>query len=420
MPEPVTTGVDFLSGDVVPNDPVNAARMESRVLKQQGKPWDLMAWSFTINWDDPGGFQSPKSVLQLQQEAAVVLSQGGGFQVYFSQNRDASVNLSDMAVMAEVAKFCRARQPYCHKAVPIPQIGLILSTDAYYKKLDKLFQASHGELNGFKGILQMLLESQFVVNVVMEHNLTENINRFPLLIYPEWETITLAFKKQLVQYVENGGHLIIIGPAASRLFQDALGVQLLDSLRTKVNYLAHSDHIASVKSLSQPVKLTDGVAPFGRIYTNRHRHGDHKPAASIHNWGAGKIAGVYLNLGECYLNGKVTVARDFLAGLVTTLFPNPIVTVAGSNYVDVSLNRINGKLTVNLVNTAGPHDNSKVYVYDEIPPLGPLQISVRLDKKPRKISLEPSQQKLERNYKNGLLSVVIPRLELYEILVITE
>jgi hypothetical protein len=420
MPEPVMADVDFLSGDVVPTNSINSARLESRVLAQQGKPWDLMAWSFTINWDDPGGFQSPKSVIQLQQEAAVVLSQGGGFQVYFNQNRDASVNLSDMEVMAEVAKFCRERQSFCHQAIPIPQIGLILSTDVYYKKLDNLFHANHGELNGFKGILQMLLESQLSVDVVMEHHLTQNSNRYPLLIYPEWDTITPSFKKQLMQYVENGGNLIVIGPATCHWFPSELGIQFVDSLQECVNCLAYGERIASVKSLSRRMKLADVAIPFGKIYNNRHQAGDHTPAASIQKLGKGKIAGVFLNLGERYLNGKVTVARDFLAGLVNELFPNPLVKVQGSHYVDVSANRIGNRLAIHLVNAAGLHDNPNVYVNDEIPPLGPLQVSVRLDKKPTRVSLEPSRQKLEIEYKQGMLSVFIPRLELYEILMVEE
>jgi len=420
MPEPVTIDVDFLSGDVVPTNSINSARMESRVLAQQGMPWDLMAWSFTINWDDPGGFQSPKSVIQLQQEAAVVLSQGGGFQVYFNQNRDASVNLSDMEVMAEVAKFCRERQPFCHQAIPIPQVGLILSTDVYYKKLDNLFHANHGELNGFKGILQMLLESQLPVDIVMEHHLTQNCNRYPLLIYPEWDTITPSFKKQLMQYVENGGNLIVIGPATCHWFPSELEIQFVDSLREKVNFLAYAKQIASVKSFSQRVKLADAVLPIGKIYTNRHWHGDFEHAASINEVGTGRIAGVFLNLGERYLNGKVTVARDFLAGLVNELFPNPLVKVQGSHYVDVSANRIGNRLAIHLVNTAGLHDNPNVYVNDEIPPLGPLQVSARLDKKPTRVSLKPSRQKLEIEYKQGMLSVFIPRLELYEILMVEE
>ncbi len=417
MPEPVTTGVDFLSGDVVPNNSINSARLESRVLAQQGKPWDLMAWSFTINWDDPGGFQSPKSVLQLQQEAAVVLAQGGGFQVYFNQNRDASVNLADMTVMAEVAKFARQRQPYCHQAVPIPQIGLILSTDAYYKQLHRLFQA---KLSGFRGLLQMLLESQHVVDVVMEHHLAQNINRYPLLIYPEWETITQEFKQRLIQYVENGGNLIVIGPATCGLFESELGIQWQDSLKERVNYLAYGEKIASVKSPSRKVKLAERVNPFGRIYTNRRQSGDYVVAASIQKLGQGHLAGVYLNLGERYLNAKVTVVRDFLSGLVDALFPNPLVKVDGSHQVDVSANRIGDRLAIHLVNTAGPHDNANVYVYDEIPALGLLTLSIRLDRKPNRVLLQPSESKLKTQYQNGTLTVVVPRLELYEILVIEQ
>lgn len=418
MPEPVTAAVDFLSGDVVPNDPINAARLESRILAQQGKPWDLMSWSFSFNWNDPGGFQSPKSALQLRQEAAVVIAQGGGFQAYFQQNRDASIHLPDMAVMAQVSQFCRARQPYCHKAEPVPQIGLILSTDAYYKKLYKLFQASRGELNGLKGVLQMLLESQHVVDVVMEHHLAENSDRYPLLIYPEWETVAPQFKQQLIEYVKNGGNLIVVGPAACEAFQSELQIQWTDSLNERVNFLSVNGRIAAVKSPSQAALLSNKAQPFGKICTDRRGFNDYAPAASISRFGKGRIAGVYLNLGERYLNGKVTVARDFLAGLVNELFPDPLVKVQGFRQVDVSATRLGDKLMIHLVNTAGPHDNPNVCVYDEIQPVDPLTVTVRLDKKPRKVSLEPSRQKLQSSFRDGLLHIVVPRIELYEIIVI--
>jgi len=46
MPEPVSTNVDFLSGDHPQMDSVRAARLSVRWLVAQGKPWDLMAWVF--------------------------------------------------------------------------------------------------------------------------------------------------------------------------------------------------------------------------------------------------------------------------------------------------------------------------------------------------------------------------------------
>ena len=420
MPESVNTNVDFLSGDIVPTNSVNSARLESRVLAKQGKPWDLMAWSFTLNWDDVGGFQSPKSAIQLKQEAAEVLSQGGGFQVYFQQNRDASVNVNEMSVMSEVAGFCRDRQAFCHKSVSVPQIGLILSTDAYYRKIKGLFSAGGGEMNAFRGILQILLESQNVVDVVMEHQLIADINRYPLLIYPEWEYISPGFKKKLIEYVDQGGRLLLIGPASSNLFRQELGIKFIDSAIEKANHLAFNDQWGSIKSVSQRIKPEADVVPFGKIYPHKPDTGNFDIAGSTRKVGKGEIGGIYLNLGERYLNGKISVTRDFLDGMVKKLFTDLMVSVEGSHDVDVSLNRINGKLAINLVNTAGPNANSNVYVYDDIPSLGPLQVTVRLNKKPKSVSIEPSGQKLKVTYNDMLLKVMVPKIELHEILLIEE
>ncbi|MBM3892685.1 MAG: hypothetical protein FJ388_26500, partial [Verrucomicrobia bacterium] len=123
MAEPVSAPVDFLSGDYSPQDSVNSARLSARYLARQGKPWDLMAWSFSTK-----PTRDQKTAVQLQREAAVVLAMGGGFQAYFKQKRDGSIYDEQMPVMAEVAKFCRARQAICHHAQAVPQVGLLLST----------------------------------------------------------------------------------------------------------------------------------------------------------------------------------------------------------------------------------------------------------------------------------------------------
>ena len=61
MPERVSAPVDFLSGDYSPQDSVNSARISARYLARQGKPWDLMAWSFTTQPGKGGATQKPPS-----------------------------------------------------------------------------------------------------------------------------------------------------------------------------------------------------------------------------------------------------------------------------------------------------------------------------------------------------------------------
>ena len=91
--------------------------------------------------------------------------------------------------------------------------------------------------------------------------------------------------------------------------------------------------------------------------------------------------------------------RKFLNAFVQKLFPYPIVEINVSQYVDVTLNRIKGKLAINLVNTSGPHDNNDVLVFDEVLPVGPISFSIRIDKKPQKVTHEPKGKKSDINSK---------------------
>ena len=414
MPEPVTIDVDFISGDYSARNSYHSARLEGRSMVHQGKPWDLMAWSFT--WRD--GHYSTKSIPQLKQEAAAVLALGGGFQTYFPQKRDGSIRKWQMKLMAEIARFCRARQPFCHRAKPVPQIGLIYSGKASYRKSKKLFGPWHGEIVALRGILQCLLDAQNVVDVVMEHHLTKPTQHYPLLIFPEWEYIEPDFKNELLDYVEQGGNLLIIGPKAAALFEEELGVKLLEEPVEKVNGLEHNGFLAGVKSLFQRVELADGTKPFGRIYENNDPIGDYEIAATIAQYGKGKIAGTYLNLGERYFNASTSVSRDFLNALVRELFPEPMVEVKGSHYVDVTLLKKNGALIVNLINTIGPHGNDKVNVFDEIPPIGPLSISIRHQTRPQKVTLEPGGKELAYQYSKAKIQLTLPELEFHDMIVV--
>ncbi|MFN2396944.1 MAG: hypothetical protein ABR597_14790 [Bacteroidales bacterium] len=71
MPEKVAANVDFLSGDVTPQNGVYRSAFEARCVAPQGLPWDLMAWGFS--WDNGKMPMNIKSSVQLQQEAAQIM-----------------------------------------------------------------------------------------------------------------------------------------------------------------------------------------------------------------------------------------------------------------------------------------------------------------------------------------------------------
>jgi hypothetical protein len=407
MPEPVSAPVDFLSGDYSPENSVNSARLAARYLARQGKPWDLMAWSFAGK-SKAGRMQ--KSAVQLQREAALVLAQGGGFQAYFKQKRDGSIYDEQMPVMGEVAKFCRERQQICHHAQAVPQIGLLLSTADHYRRVNSLFGRDHSRING---VLQALLESQWPVEVLGEHQLAGRLAGYPLLIVPECDYLEPAFRDSLATYAREGGHLLLVGPGAARLFAQELGWQPQGALLTNTTVrLAHAGQELVFKANSQSAAIP-GAQTFGQfVATNAPA----RPAAALVNYGRGRIAATFCNLGAVYQREQPALLRRFISDLVRELFPQPLVEVRGSPDVEVTVMRNHGKLLVNLINTAGPHQTQPIL--DSIPPVGPLTVTLRLDRKPAAVTLEPGARPLAFDYQDGQLRLTVPQVTIHDIVAV--
>jgi hypothetical protein len=361
MAEPVSVALDFLSGDYSPNNSVNSARFAGRYLVHQGIPWDLMAWSFSHN-PFP---KEQKTAVQLKREAAVVLALGGGFQAYFTQERDGSVRLEEMEVMAEVARFARERQPWCHHSKQLPQVALLLSTSDYQHNAFSLFPQYKGHS---QGILQCLLEGQHSVDLVSEEMLAPDMSRFPLIVIPEWQNISPAFRTDLADYVKGGGSLLVIGKETSGQFAKLTGIRLA---------------------------------------------GDEQV---IQSFGNGKIGFLPVSVGKEYEQNGDASLRKQLDDAVRTLFPNPLVEVSGSPWVDVSVSLLNGKQIVHLVNTSGDHKGAGII--QSIDPVGPLQVSIRSDQKPSRITLQPAGKTCDFTYSDGKAQLKVDAVEIYDMLVI--
>ena len=415
MPEPVDVPIDFISGDFSHVNSVYSGLYESRCIAPQGKPWDLMSWSFAYDFNT--GVSITKSAAQLQQLAATVLSMGGGYQVYFQQNRDASPRPWQFGLMKEVAAFCRERQPYCHQAVPVPQIALLYSTEDYKKHSGRLYQSS-GFHDPLKGMLNILLDGGHAVEILMEHHLRGRMGDYPLIVVPECRYLGKEFKQELKEYVRDGGNLLIVGTDATAMFGEELSVELNDTAFTAARSIASGTRMAGIRTRFQPVVPKDGVDVCGNRYDAPDFRFESKPAATITSYGKGKMAGVYFNVGKNYLRAANPVYRDFIGSMVCTLFPDPVVAVSGSEDVAVTVNRLNDQLTVNLINMSGEHANEKVARYDEIPVVGPLSVKIRMENKPKKVILQPENKALRFSFSDGIAEVTVNQLAIHSIVVV--
>jgi hypothetical protein len=424
MPEKVSIDFDFLSGDYTLQDSVRDARWQSRCLRNQGMPWDLMAWGFSCDWSDLNS-RSAKTAEQLKREAALVLATGGGFQCYYGQRRDASVRLWQMDVMGEVARFCRERQKFCHRSESVPQVALFYSTEALYREPEALFHPGQGDKwIPIRGLLNALLDGQQHVDVVMEHQLQGNCEKYPVIVFPEWTYVEPAIHKELVDYVRNGGNLLVVGAQSAELFKESLGLTTLGSAKKQIRWLHYDGSGAGLHTEMAQASFEPDVKVMGLLVEDDYPPAGGWPAGSIRQLGKGKIAGIYTRLGGTYQTRTTTVLRDYLAAMMEQLLPKPMVRVSGSHRVDVVLNRISidgqSRLAINLVNMAGPHRDDDVYTFDSIPAVGPLNVQVRLAHKPNRILRQPGGEHMTFTYRDGVARFEVPRVNIHDIYVIDE
>jgi len=415
-PLPIEVPVDFLSGDVTPESTVDALRFEARYLSSTGMPWDLMTWGFTRG---KGRQRVFKPVVQLMQEAAIVISQGGGFSIYYQPTRSGWIDCWMIRTMAEVARFCRARQEVSQGTKTVPQVALLLSSTEYFIKLNRagrLFGPLGGVYDSIQGLLHALLELHYSVDILAEHHIRERVKEYPLIIVPEWEVLDEGTIKLLVNYVKEGGSLLLIGARTASIFRDYLGVEFIGDSVEEVAYIRSHDVLGWLGGLWQDVKPISAKCIEVRFPSIDTRKGA-KCAATINELGKGLIGAVYGPLGSTYYHLHVPALRNFLGNIVKRLF-KPIVEISGPPCVDVILRCKEKKLLIHLVNVSGKQTSPNYAVVDFIPPVNSLTLSIELPEKPKSIYLIPDKKILPSEWRNGKLLVTIQQLDIHAVVVV--
>lgn len=418
VPKPVEVNVDFLSGDYSPGNSVDTARIEARYLASTGKPWDLMAWGFNKGEGGVLGW-SFKTPAQLQQEAAVVLMQGGGFQIYFYEPTRAGYVVPEITNIAgEVADFCRARQQVSHKSTSVPQVALLMSSETYWDQSETPFGSPKELIAPLEGALHALLESQYSVEILAEHQLQPRLPEYPLVVVPDSYKLTEEFKRALLRYANDGGSLLLLGEKSAQLFRDELGVNFVGKPKQEITELATSAGIVNENGVWQSVVPTTARA-IGYRYPTRDTRKAREVASTSVVYGKGRIAAVYGPVALNYVRSHHPNLRRFINDVVREIFPNPVVTIDGPPTVDISLRRTgNGNLSLHLMNATSTAREDRFGIVDFIPAVGPIRVKLSVPARPRSVRWEPDRTQLKWSWSKGILDVTVPALQIHGVLVV--
>ncbi len=403
VPERPEIPVDFLSGDFLGNTPVSTAHLEARYLAATGKPWDLMAWGFLA--DRTLETKIHKSPVQLKQEAAAVIPQGGGFEIYYNPTRAGWIDDRLVDVMEDVSRFCLARKAIAFRTTSVPQVAVLFSSYALYARSGKMFGGWGSAVNAVRGVIDALLAAHYSVDILPDWRL-QDASAYPLIVVPDWPDIGADARRSLTEYARSGGSLVVIG-AGQASFAGRPG-----EVRSEESWIVGATAFASMRGAWAELDPSAGEV-IERRFSSVDSRGEGTSAAVLVQTGAGKIAVIGGPLGGSYAVHHAPALHEFLQRVVARVF-TPIVNVAGPATVEIALRKkSDSHWILHLSNMTGAQAGAEYAVVEWVPSVGPLEVTLRLPRRPARVRWEPDGRDLKGSWEGASFRTIVDRLEVH-------
>ena len=410
MPEPVSTEVDFLSGDYNCANAIESARFHARCLAARDMTWDLIMWgqnAFPCSWKTHN--RSTKELAQYCQEAAYTVANGGGFQFFNIIYRGGGVIQEWMIpTWIKVSEFCRARQA-CFRARTVSEIAVLYPEAKTSHNTPKLYSVDYPELFSLRGWLNALQDSGMNSSVIYEYQLGDKLLEYPVLIVPAARSLRADSIDAICRYVKAGGRLIT-DEESLKFFESLSGITA-SATEQRLIYLDGGDALAAAETR---FAYLDGAERVADAYGINIYDSTKYTAAMKTKVGNGCVIALAVDLGDVYNKNQSTAIRDFVKGIINSAEYAPIVTVTGesSDYVEVVLTEKEGKRIINLLNLAGPHAIAAARSYGQIPPLYGITVKMKSDSAPKSVTAIPDGN-IEWSWSDGVITVSVEKLEIH-------
>ena len=401
---------DFISGDMATVECADSARFDGRFIADYHRPWDLMAWGFQQK------NRNLKTAEQLCQELALVLSLGGGVQVYYNQSPYQMIGRypAVLATAKKISEFCRSREA-CSKGLEIlPTIGVVFSAEAFYKDKCRIFADWEDMIytRGVRGIMNNLLDNQVPTEILRASQLANrDLSAYSMIFLSDCPDMESDLPENLLAYAQNGGTIVLSGVDTLKAFADQLGYSCVDVPDDHTVMAMCADGFGTITGPF--TQLEGAVKPLCNAMIETPDKYVDTNGASLYemSWGKGKVYLVPFNLGFTYFDYPNYTLRSLMGKMLdATRLP---LRGYGSQKVTISLGQKNGKHLIHLVNMNGEGRSPRQECFEEITPIHNFRVDYSVEKKPVLVRNLPDGQELPFDYADGKLTVTLPKLDIH-------
>ena len=430
QPDPVAAPVDYLSGDFDPSWGASRAALEGRVLDARGITWDLMAWGFATTGDWWAGGSPPwctKTETHLCQEISEVLALGGAVMVYFQPQRTGWLTRWHHELLGKAARFCRARKDVCFRTRSASQAAVLHLASHLYANADQLFQLGVAT-QPLEGALHALLETGRSADVLPEEQALARMRRYKLIVVPEQTHLTAKMKVALENFARAGGRVFMTGAHLAREMPDLVGASPLPPAEgvdlpqdNQAVYLPVGNEAVGVGGPWQPVLPKPGTWVLACRLSEQDpgKNATYQAVATRRPLGRGCILAVHGPIFRDYYLAHFPRLRRFIADLIAGLNLNWSVEVEAPPQLEMVLRRKPRKLLVNLINRGSAETLSpQRAIVEELPAVRNVVLRIRRNRRPKAVRLDPGHERLRWSFRDGVVTVTVPRVAIHNVVVV--
>jgi len=379
---------------------------------------------FFKSWGDNSGL---KPEMALKYECCQVLSQQMTVETGDLLHPRGKPDQAVYDMIGRVYSYIESCEPFVEGGEVVSQIAVIINPELG----DAPSSAAYGAVRALQQ-----LQHQF--DIISPAN---GLSRYELVIVTEDIRIDDGLKKSLKEYIAAGGAVIVCGPAAL----DENGAPALE----ESGIAAHGQSPYSHTFLhAQPV-VTKGLADYryvmydrgfrmtpldgtetlvrvGEPYFERdyeHFSGhEYTPEGRISEYAAvvrsGRVITMAAPLLAAYGKHAAPNYRVLLGNCIDLLLPCPMIRAQGPTKLETTVIRAGNRLIVHFMSFSVERRAEGLDIVEDAIPLVNVPVSVKVDARPKRVFLAPSEQDIAFTYDNGYVHTSVTELDGHTMLVV--
>ena len=411
--------------------PLSAAY--SRTL---GKQFLGMTGKFHTTWGEFGGFKHPNA---LRYEEALCTAFGAKCSVGDQMHPDGWMDEATYALIGEAYAEVEAREPWLDNVTSAADIA-ILSEEAvsnYYGSS----RITHTQgANADAGAVRVMLEGKYLFDVV---DTEEDFGKYRLVILPDRIRLDEKLAAKCRAFCAAGGKILCTGESGLAADGDSFALELgaekvspsayrpvyfrpkfdLGVLRNSA-FVIYSPawDVVPAEGAEIPVERENPYFNRTTFAFSSHQHTPNDksvryPAATVGKDGAyigAQLFTEYAEKGSLIAKLLLEHMIDLLLGenktLTTDLPAQGVVTLMDQ--------KEEGRLVNHLLYASPVRRGNGIEVIEDIVPLYDIHVSVRMNKKPRRVYLAPEGEEIPFTWENGRVSYTVGKLDCHAMAVI--